>query len=611
MTTIEDILDENLRRQPGPPEGPHDEPGSFAAWARANVRIKPKGGGPDVPFILNAPQRRLVAELETMRLADLPIRLILLKARQWGGSTCIQLYMAWLQIVHAKGLNSLIIAHQISGSEQIKDMFDRMVQNYPAGPTISDDPVPALTLKRVGRSGATYRLVERDCKISIGTAERPDSSRGGDYNLVHLSEVGLWKKTKGKAPEDIVRSATSGVLLRPMTMIALESTANGAGTYFHREYLAAKEGLSQFRALFIPWYEIEAYRLPPADLRAFAEQLLANRRSSVSGGREQSGEYLWSLWERGASLEAIHWYVMERRKYSEHGAMAAEYPSDDIEAFVHSGQRVFAPEAVERLRRGVAEPVDVGDVDEGRFVADSCGPMEVWRHPESGFANRYVVVVDVGGRSSKADWSVITVLDRLGDGEKPEVAAQWRGHTDFDLLADKAAQVGRLYCNALLVIESNTLETHDRERDVDGQQAPYLLGELEDSYPNLYIRVSPGGAPRPGFHTNTATKPMVIGGLVKAVREGLYVERDHKAIEELIQYERKPNGSYGAYTGCHDDILMTRAIALHIHFNEMPPPALSPSGRNPGRNSGSTHLRGPGHSGPQHPGRHSGGFGIF
>ena len=50
-------------------------------------------------------------------------------------------------------------------------------------------------MERVGRSGAIYRVPSRNCKIKIGTAERPDSCRGGDYNLVHCSEVGIWKKT--------------------------------------------------------------------------------------------------------------------------------------------------------------------------------------------------------------------------------------------------------------------------------------------------------------------------------------------------------------------------------------------------------------------------------
>lgn len=103
----------------------------FAFWAALFVFIKAKGGGEDVRFRLNRPQRKLVEQLEEMRLEGKPIRLVLLKARQWGGSTCIQLYMAWLQLVHGTGLNSIIVGHLSASTAEVKDMFDRMMQHYP------------------------------------------------------------------------------------------------------------------------------------------------------------------------------------------------------------------------------------------------------------------------------------------------------------------------------------------------------------------------------------------------------------------------------------------------------------------------------------------------
>lgn len=103
----------------------------FPFWCAAFVYVKPKGGGDDILFRLWRPQRRLVEIFEKARLARRPIRVIMLKARQWGGSTTTQLYMAWLQFLHCKGLNSLIIAHQGSASDEIKDMFDRMIARYP------------------------------------------------------------------------------------------------------------------------------------------------------------------------------------------------------------------------------------------------------------------------------------------------------------------------------------------------------------------------------------------------------------------------------------------------------------------------------------------------
>ncbi len=570
----------------------------FAFWAASFVKVKRKGGGEDVNFVLNRPQRRFVERLEEARLAGKPVRLILLKARQWGGSTCSQLYMAWLQLVHCRGLNSLIIAHQGTGSDEIKDMFDRMMKAYPARllsmPGEASPPRGTRKMERVGKSGSIARVPARNCKVKVGTAERPDSCRGGDYNLVHLSEVGIWRATDGKQPEDIVRAACAGVLLRPMTMIVYESTANGTGNFFHREYEAARKGESQFEAMFIGWHDVEGYTLPLRDAAGFAARLLEGRESEAETPRSVSGRYLWRLWESGATLEGLNWYISERAKYSDHAQMAAEYPSDDVEAFAHSGMRVFDRYRVEALRAGCRPPAEKGILEgiasEGRdclrglsFRPDPHGELWIWERPDvvagERMLHRYLTVVDIGGRSLKADWSVIVVFDRLlvGEGGRPVVVAQWRGHCDIDLVAWRAARIARWYDDALLVIESNTLETREYGRMLEGDQSGYILSQIRDAYTNLYERppseedIRQGAPAKYGFHTNTATKPMIISGLVRSVREGLYIERDEECLDEMLRYERRPNGSYGAIQGAHDDLVMTRAIGLHISA-AMPPP---------------------------------------
>lgn len=583
----------------------------FPFWCATLVKVKKKGGGDDVLFRLWYPQRRLVEMFEKSRLAGEPIRIIMLKARQWGGSTTTQLYMAWLQFLHKKGLNSLIIAHQGSASDEIKDMFDRMIGDYPVemlhplGDAWSENEPKMVG---VGKSGSIHRVPQRNCKIKIGTAERPDSCRGGDYNLVHLSEVGLWKKTEGKSPEDIVRSACSGILYRPYTMIVYESTANGTGNFFHSEYQAAANPdpdakvKSQFSPLFIAWYQIEQYSLPfktIKELAMFAYDLWHGRESqSAMSAREESGRYLWWLWEKGATLEANNWYVHERAGKNSHAVMASEYPSDDVEAFVHSGSMVFDKYLVKEFEAACSVPRFIGEVNgdanEGRqclrnvrFREDCQANFWIWAKPEIDpevkVTNRYLVVVDIGGRSNKADWSVIAVFDRLNmiDGDRQAIVAQWRGHCDIDRLAWRAAQIAAYYDNALLVIESNTLETHDRERQIEGgDQSQYILNQVSDVYPNLYARRQSEdeirqGLPRKyGFHTNAATKPMIITTLIKCVRDHLYTERDKQVLDEFLTYERKQNGAYGAIVGRHDDLLMTRAIGLHISLYEMEMPKI-------------------------------------
>lgn len=573
----------------------------FAFWAAMYVFIKQKGGGEDVHFRLNRPQRKLIMRFERRRLEGKPIRLILLKARQWGGSTATQIYMAWLQLVHKVGLNSLIVGHVKDASTEVKDMFDKLIKEYPVSMLYEmgeayNETEPKIV--GVGQSGNIHRIPQRNCKIKVGTAEKPNSARGGDYNLVHCTEVGLWVTTDGKTPEQIVRSACSGILLKPYTMIVYESTANGTGNFFQREYDAAKNKKSQFESLFISWFEIEQYSAPIDDINAFATKLWENRNNAnAASDREESGKYLWWLWEQGATLEAINWYILERSKYTDHGDMASEYPSDDVEAFVHSGARVFDKYNVEKFKKCCKAPKYVGDVyadgDEGedalsnlRFKEDKQGLLWVWSKPDiderEEVTDRYLVVVDIGGRGKKADWSVIVVFDRLNqmEGGKPVVVAQWYGHIDMDMLAWKAAQIAAFYDNALLVIESNTLETHDKERQVDGDMSGYILNQIKDVYGNLYARkqsdeeIQEGKPKKYGFHTNVATKPKIISTLVKVIREQLYVERDARCLDEYLCYEKKKNGAFGAIIGKHDDLLMTRAIGLHISFYEMEVPTI-------------------------------------
>lgn len=77
------------------------------------------------------------------------------------------------------------------------------------------------------------------------------------------------------------------------------------------------------------------------------------------------------------------------------------------------------------------------------------------------------VSVDIGGRTEKADNSLIRVIDRriYCCHTKPELMQYLLGAllTDPDLLAWKAAQIATKYCNALLIIEGNSLETEEEE----------------------------------------------------------------------------------------------------------------------------------------------------
>lgn len=535
----------------------------FEFWAAMYVPIKDKLGQADVPFILNRPQRRLLASFEKMRNAGEPIRLIMLKARQWGGSTLVQIYMAWIQLVHCRNWNSVICAHLKDASAQIKGMYSKVLENYPPWLLNSHEQ---LRFQPFEHSSNTSYISHTSCKVTIGSAESPEAIRGSDTVMAHLSEAAFWKSTPTRTPENLIRAVCGSIALLPLSVIVIESTANGTGGYFHSEYLRACRGESDKQPFFVPWYEIEIYTRPIDDPEAFAASLTA---------------YEQELWQKGATLEAIAWYRAKRREYAEHADMMAEYPSDDIEAFSYSGERVFDLNAVQQLRKDCMPPRWTGDLKgdatTGKralqnigFVSEPGGLLQVWEmpRPASDVRYPYIVTVDIGGRSQKADYSVIAVFDRreMPEGGLPCIVAQWRGHTDHDLLAWKATQIASFYNNALLVVESNTLETACCEE----HHAGYILDTIADNYRNLYARKAEGGEiadstpSRWGFHMNRGSKQRLIDHQINVLREHAYIERDELACYEYDVYERKPNGSYGAKDGHHDDILITRCMGTYI-----------------------------------------------
>ena len=533
----------------------------FEYWCAACVRIKDKVTARIVPFVLNAPQRRVAAMFEDMRTSRRPIRLIMLKARQWGGSTLVQIYMAWIQIVLRRNWNSLICGHLKDAASAIKGMYSRLLASYPAE-LWPHDCEPRFTAYEGSRN--VSRIAGRYCLVAMGSAESQEAIRGYDIAMAHLTEVAFWRTSPQHSPESLVRSVCGSVALQPDTVIVMESTANGTGNYFHGEWLRARAGRSDKVPVFVPWHEIEIYRCPVGD----AWQLWC-----------ELDDYERRLWtHEGLTLEMINWYHCKRKEYSSHAMMKAEYPGNDIEAFACMSCSIFDPSYLDRLRRDCRPALWVGEIA-GDAVSGpvslrnlrpepmQAGALAVWTPPDlvaAAAAKHYVAVVDVGGLSDKADFSVITVFDARNFGGRPEVVAQWRGHTYHDLLAWKAAQLGTWYRRALLVVESNTLET---EYTDDG--GGYILEILSHSYPNLYRRRSAGNHyGRLGFHTNVSTKSMVVNELMRQVRDGLYVERSQEAVDELSWFERKPQGGYGAMSGRHDDMVMTRAIGLYVIATE-------------------------------------------
>lgn len=566
-------------------------------------KIKSKTEGRMVPFLLNYPQRFVLAELEAMRIAGVPIRIILLKARQWGGSTLVQLYMSWIQLFVKEGWYSVIIAQTKDTAKRIKAMYKKVLDEMPA--FIFNTEKLQFTPYEHSASDSIITNqsgeIVRDNVLTIASYENFESTRGMDYAMAHFSEVAYWKTTDGKSAEQVITNIDSNILELPLTMEVSESTANGMSGYFYDEYQLAKEGKSSRKAIFVPFYYLEndMIHLSPYKRRELAEWLIANKNvKEAPSETAESGEYLYSLWRKGATLEHINWYIRKRKSFHDHASMASEAPSDDIECFKFSGNRVFNIYLVEvRSEQYGQVQAFRGDISQseksGKIVLvkdDTNGNLRIWKHPDTitKVANRYLVVVDVGGRSQSSDPSCITVIDRyplMFKGGKLEVVARWHGHLRYDFLAYKAVKIARLYNNALLAFESNTYDKKKVEASEFVEKGDHIRGilkKVEDDYSNLYMRAATdpedirnGILKKIGFQTNVKTKQDMVDNFIVLFEDDQFIDPDERAYKEMAIYEQRSDGSYGNIQGKgnHDDILMTDMIGALIS-NEMPQPSI-------------------------------------
>lgn len=548
----------------------------FEFFALQCCTIESKEIGQNIPFRLRRAQRFFLRQLEGLRLEGKPIDIILLKARQWGGSTLTQLYMLWLQLVRHVNWHSVICGDVESQSNIVAGMLSKVVANYPTwaagGEVVETSPYE--------RSNKTRMINITQSRYSIGSAQKPDSLRSQNIKMAHLTEVGLWQETKGKKPEDLVQAIFGAIYSVPETVKVLESTAKGVGNFFHRTWLDAVAGKNNFKPVFVPWFMIDMYSIPI-------------EKGRMEGFIESMTDYEHTLFGLGATLENIAWYREKSREFKEDWRLKSEFPSTPEEAFQSTGRRVFAVDYVNSLRLTCTEPVTTGEWEGSdvkgaaafsglhfveRDSTDGENILKVWFAPDKSeeCMNQYVVSVDVGGVSQSADYSCIRVANRMPmtePGGVPEIVAEWHGHIEHDLLAWKAAQIAEAYNHALLVIESNTLETEGTE----GDNFEYVLDEIVQYYDNLYSRTSPeqikqGMPVRYGFHTNPSTKPTIIGNLRAAMRDGLYLERSVDCTFEMDTYELKENGKeMGAVEGCHDDYVMSTAILIYVCYHmDMP-----------------------------------------
>jgi len=520
-------------------------------------RIQTKSGE-IVRMFPNRTQKRLLNRVVELWQADKPIRILIPKARQLGVSTLVEaIIMAVIGFVGEK--KALIIADEGKKSTNIFNMSKLMYKH------LND----AIKPEAKEANARVLSFESMNSRIDIDSAENRDAGRSGNWQIAHLSEIDYYSDA-----EYLMSGLSSCIAKLARTMIFMESTGNGVGSYFHTMIQKSLQGENDYETFFIPWFENIDYSV----------ELQPDETIELSS----TGKYGNEIYYRDKfdlSLAQMKWRrTMIRNEFNYNlRKFAQEYPATVDEAFIASGQPVFDRELLEQINLKYTKECDItAMVVSNKIIRTQSGYIKIWNKPQTGMYNRYVIFADTGGvwyenEKNCADYSVAVVYDRI----ERKVVAVIKGHFESLHYAQILVAIAKYYDNAKLAIEINKYAS---ETDEQGMS---VLDKIKTriKYHNFYTREVYDDelkkkTTKIGFHTNRETKQMIVDRLYSYVQnykeEDIYVN-DHRIIQEMMTYvitqTKTGKTTWNAQEGYKDDMVISFGGVLVVS-DQMPAPRM-------------------------------------
>ena len=279
-----------------------------------------------IPFKPNNAQKIFEGIIRKLSKEGKPIRLIVLKARQEGITTDVAGIITW-NTTTRQNRKSTIISHEPDSTEAIFEIYKTYLDNLPPElrPMKRYDNKKSLTFENPEEEGK-FDNPGLKSSIRVFTANKKGGGRSQTINNLHLSEVAFWEGDI----DALMTGLKQSVPKEPNTMIIMESTANGTSGYFHDEYWKAKNGKSDYTAVFLPWFIHEEYEMEgEIDEMDDLETTLYNVHME---GMSHEQRIRKLVWRRDTIRNECNGSIKQ---------FMQEYPSTDKEAFQKKEGRVY------------------------------------------------------------------------------------------------------------------------------------------------------------------------------------------------------------------------------------------------------------------------------
>lgn len=441
---------------------------------------------------------------------------VVLKARQLGVSWLAAGLALW-HLLYRPGTRSLVVSfNQMEAQKVIRKVW---VQ-FQSLPEHLRNGVTVVKPARDAEPSDTIEVRHKDGKLAtvLGLPSTPKAGRSETAALVILDEFAFHEYAADTYTAALPTAAKGGRILVISTANGVSNEETGEGNHFHRIWATADAvGVG---SRFYGW------QTHPDRDQAFYDREVMAIPDPVRRGREypsSPGEAFKLTQNVYLDEEALSWYEKE--------AIRKPLYRCDFQA--------VSPRKAKRLKQDL-------------------GMIRVFEEPIED--HKYALGADVASGHGK-DYSAAYVIDL----SNMALCAEFHGKCAADIYAEQLHYLGRWYNSALIAVETG-----------GGFGEPVIIflrdgKEGRPPYPSLYRhrQFSRGDVPehKPfGFPMNVKTRPTVLEGLQRAVREKAFPWLTVGLLREMGTFVRRPTPpSPRGADGCNDDRVMACAITVELY----------------------------------------------
>ena len=433
-----------------------------------------------IPFELYDFQEKTVEELLTNRYS------IILKARQLGISTLtagLSLHM----MLFGDDKNILVIA-----------TTQKIAKNLVTKVRVMHEGLPSYLKGRLVEDNRLGLRFANGSQIQAASSSG-DASRSEALSLLILDEAAFIDRI-----EDIWTAAQQ--TLATGGDVVILSTPNGVGNFFHKQWVAALEGSSDFNPIRLHW--------------------------SVHPERDQA------------------WRDEQEKVLGSKTKAAQECDCD----FVTSGNTVIEGEIIKWYEDNhVKDPIEKRGFD---------GNLWIWEPVD--YSKNYIVAADVA-RGDGSDYSAFHVIEI----ESMAQVAEYKGLIDTKDYGNMLINVATEYNDALLVIENATVGWASIQPAIDRGYKNLYYSAKDLVVVDVNLQLNKGYDLKskdkmvPGFTMSPKIRPLVISKMQSYFNAKDPIIRSQRTIDELFVFiwkGSKPEAS-GGY---NDDLVMAFSMAMWV-----------------------------------------------